>query len=149
MIGHTMSPAEALGRNVATWRRSFGWDQAALARRLRDLGFSARQNTISRIENATRPVPADELLALGFIFSDKANEDRPVDDITGPEPTGTAGALLRDPQTADEDIRAAMKRTLDATRHRLGQLQAEREELDVKIASTLSSVESLQSDWGL
>lgn len=67
-LGRSAEPRAVLGQHVADLRRARGLDQSAIARRLTELGIPARQNTISRIENATRPVDVDELVALAHVL---------------------------------------------------------------------------------
>lgn len=66
--GWPARPAEVLGKNVRDYRLARGLKQEALASRLCEWGFKTQQTTVTRIENASRPVPVDEVAALAAVL---------------------------------------------------------------------------------
>ena len=58
------TPDQAVRRLIARYRLARGMNQTDLAREVTKLGASMRQTTVSKIEDGTRKVGVDELLAI-------------------------------------------------------------------------------------
>jgi transcriptional regulator with XRE-family HTH domain len=59
---------ERLGRNLLRFRKAANISQAALADQLEKRGFPFGQTTIVKVEQGTRPLKAEELVAIGEIL---------------------------------------------------------------------------------
>jgi transcriptional regulator with XRE-family HTH domain len=56
------------GERVQALRKARGWTQEDLARQMGNYGFPMHQVTVGKIENAGRPTPVGEVVALAAIF---------------------------------------------------------------------------------
>jgi transcriptional regulator with XRE-family HTH domain len=61
-----MTMTEVVGANVRRLRADRGWSQDLLRGLLEDFGVKLSRPTIAQLENGKRPLPVDELLALGL-----------------------------------------------------------------------------------
>jgi transcriptional regulator with XRE-family HTH domain len=117
--GRTADPREAFGRNVERLRKARGLNQATLARRLTAMGVEARQNTISRIEHGTRPVPIEEAVALAYAL-----------DLDAVEP------LFADPAAGRHAVSSALASAIAAAQKKRDELQQQLELAQAELDKT-------------
>ena len=133
---------ERLGAVVRSLRLAAGMTQEQLAQAVTEKGWTARQNTIAKLENGMRPTT---ILELGLIA---AAFDMSVHDL---------GALIWPPKVEDEDESArfalkeslAMKRVqLKTARSELATLDLEAQQLKHTAAELELSIKELEDQLG-
>ena len=90
--------AETLASNIRAYRQLRGLDQAALARRMRSLGFGWRRVTVSEVERNQRNVIVAELLGLTLALDATVQQ---LVDTRGPEGRRGPDLLLSGLQLVD------------------------------------------------
>jgi transcriptional regulator with XRE-family HTH domain len=78
------TPEAMFSDRVFAFRKAMDWSQEELARRMSEFGFSWRQTTVAKVENAQRPLRLNEAAALAAVFDvDLSEMLRSLDDERG------------------------------------------------------------------
>lgn len=150
--GHTETPEQIAGRQLAWLREERGWSQAEVARRMEASGYHWHQTTVGRIESGKRPLRLNELVQLAAMFGvspirlivPNVTPDRLSDDIKAVE-DARSDIVGRLEEARDQLENASTRRS--GAQETYQRLLHDLEQLDLRIAA-LRGLEDILANQG-
>ena len=133
---------QVFGKRVKDLRKARGWTQDELAQKLTAAGFPAKQTTITKIENGTRPTNVGEIATIAALLNTEIEVlfDR-ADDAT-PQQLQLQLTVLENQLKQVEDDRDRLLKQLALLDHEHESMLAEQREL----AAALGAIGDLTAD---